>query len=62
MTTQVAASLVHRFIFNATLGFSNMVGPLEEVSYCGHPIAYIAPTVYGLPTVKLVSIYLYYVR
>ncbi|XP_057987448.1 wax ester synthase/diacylglycerol acyltransferase 11-like [Hevea brasiliensis] len=30
-----------------TLGFSNMPGPQEEISYHGHPVAFIAPTIYG---------------
>ncbi|KAM7467700.1 hypothetical protein LguiB_015262 [Lonicera macranthoides] len=46
---QAAAVLAHNVILNTTLCFSNVVGPREEISFYGHPIAYIAPSVYGLP-------------
>ena len=29
-----------------------MLGPVEEVSFYGHPVAYIAPSVYGHPQVR----------
>ncbi|KAI4307115.1 hypothetical protein L6164_030335 [Bauhinia variegata] len=47
--TKVAAAITHRVLFNTTLAFSNVVGPLEEVSFYGHSLAYIAPSVYGHP-------------
>ncbi|KAJ7959338.1 O-acyltransferase WSD1-like [Quillaja saponaria] len=31
------------------MSFSNVVRPKEEISLYGHPVAYIAPSVYGLP-------------
>ena len=34
------------------MAFSSMVGPLEEISFYGHPLAYIAPSVYGHPHVS----------
>ncbi|BBG98381.1 hypothetical protein Prudu_007770 [Prunus dulcis] len=34
-------AIAHRVLSNST--FSNLVGPLEEVSFYGHPVAYIAP-------------------
>ncbi|XP_034203914.1 O-acyltransferase WSD1-like [Prunus dulcis] len=40
-------AIAHRVLSNST--FSNLVGPLEEVSFYGHPVAYIAPNVYGYP-------------
>ncbi|GAB4858460.1 hypothetical protein Ancab_009934 [Ancistrocladus abbreviatus] len=46
---EVAAALSYRILSNATLSFSNVVGPAEEISFYGHPIAYLAPTVYGHP-------------
>ncbi|KAG8660303.1 wax ester synthase/diacylglycerol acyltransferase 11 isoform X2 [Manihot esculenta] len=46
---KVAAAIAHRFLSNTTLAFSSVVGPLEEVSFYGHPLAFIAPSVYGHP-------------
>ena len=37
---------------NTTVAFSNVVGPLEEISFIGHPIAFLAPTIYGFPHVS----------
>ncbi|GAV66201.1 DUF1298 domain-containing protein [Cephalotus follicularis] len=51
---KAVAALVHRVFSNTTMTFSSMVGPQEEISYYGHPIAYIAPTVYGLPHALIV--------
>ncbi|KAF3599804.1 hypothetical protein F2Q69_00035918 [Brassica cretica] len=31
------------------MSFSNMVGPIEEISFYGHPVTYMAPSVYGHP-------------
>ncbi|XP_050251517.1 wax ester synthase/diacylglycerol acyltransferase 5-like isoform X2 [Quercus robur] len=46
---KVAAALMHKVLSNTTMAFSSMVGPLEEISFYGHPLAYIAPSVYGHP-------------
>ncbi|XP_058095927.1 wax ester synthase/diacylglycerol acyltransferase 5-like isoform X2 [Magnolia sinica] len=46
---KAAAALCYRMLSNTTLSFSNIMGPGEEISFYGHPIAYIAPTVYGHP-------------
>ncbi|TXG53476.1 hypothetical protein EZV62_022645 [Acer yangbiense] len=35
------------FPSQTTLWFSNVPGPQEEVSYYGHPVAYVAPSCYG---------------
>ncbi|URD91997.1 hypothetical protein MUK42_01587 [Musa troglodytarum] len=55
---KAAAALTHRVLSNTTLSFSNIVGPVEEIEFYGHPMVYLAPTVYGHPhalTVTLVS-------
>lgn len=39
---------------HTTLSFSNMVGPTEQVLFCGNPIVYIAPGTYGHPHVSSV--------
>ncbi|KAE5123314.1 hypothetical protein FH972_027366 [Carpinus fangiana] len=31
------------------MAVSSLIGPLEEISFYGHPIAYLAPSVYGHP-------------
>ncbi|KAI0492191.1 hypothetical protein KFK09_026457 [Dendrobium nobile] len=45
--TKVTAVLFHRITSNITLSFSNIIGPIEEVSFCGSPLIYIAPSVSG---------------
>ncbi|KAJ4848393.1 hypothetical protein Tsubulata_032815 [Turnera subulata] len=47
VTFHVAAALVHSVVRNTTLIFSNVVGPVEEISFCGHPLAFLSPAVYG---------------
>lgn len=49
---QAAAALSHRVLSNTTLSFSNIVGPTEEIEFYGHPMVYLAPTVYGHPHVS----------
>ncbi|CAN6272798.1 unnamed protein product [Urochloa humidicola] len=46
---KAAASLCYKMLTHTTLLFSNTVGPIQPVVFCGHPIVYIAPAVYGLP-------------
>ncbi|KAL9684879.1 hypothetical protein QQ045_022321 [Rhodiola kirilowii] len=46
---KVVAEVMHRIIMNTTLSFSNVVGPSEEISFYGHPLTFIAPTVCGHP-------------
>ncbi|XP_024024176.1 O-acyltransferase WSD1 [Morus notabilis] len=46
---EITAATARRAISNTTVAFSNMMGPLEEVSFYGHQISYLAPSVYGHP-------------
>uniref|UniRef100_A0A5B7C7N6 O-acyltransferase WSD1 C-terminal domain-containing protein n=1 Tax=Davidia involucrata TaxID=16924 RepID=A0A5B7C7N6_DAVIN len=46
---QAAAASIRKFLCNTTMTFSNVVGPQEEISFYGYPVAYIAPSVYGHP-------------
>lgn len=46
---KATAALAQRALFNTTFSFSNVVGPAEEISFYGHPLAFIAPSVYGHP-------------
>lgn len=53
---QVAAALCYRVLRHTTISFSNIVGPDEEVAFYGHPLTYIAPSVFGHPQVSSTSI------
>ncbi|KAL1206663.1 Wax ester synthase/diacylglycerol acyltransferase 7 [Cardamine amara subsp. amara] len=44
---KVGAVLFNRPCSTTTMWVSNIVGPVEEVSFQGHPIAYIALSAYG---------------
>ncbi|KAM4076146.1 hypothetical protein ACJW30_12G041000 [Castanea mollissima] len=46
---KAAAALTHTVFANTTVAFSNVCGPLEEISFFGHSIAFLAPSGYGLP-------------
>ncbi|TVU35506.1 hypothetical protein EJB05_17402, partial [Eragrostis curvula] len=46
---KAAAALCYGMFTHTTLSFSNMVGPTEQVQFCGNPIVYIAPGIYGHP-------------
>ncbi|PKA61196.1 O-acyltransferase WSD1 [Apostasia shenzhenica] len=46
---KAAALLCYKIVSNTSFSFSNLVGPTEEVGFCGSPLVYIAPTVYGHP-------------
>ncbi|CAF2325002.1 hypothetical protein HID58_038189 [Brassica napus] len=44
---KIGAALFNRLLLSTTAFISNVNGPTEEISFHGHPIAYIAPSVYG---------------
>ncbi|XP_023639179.1 O-acyltransferase WSD1 [Capsella rubella] len=46
---QRAAYVINRALSNTTMSFSNLVGPVEEISFYGHTVTYMAPSVYGHP-------------
>lgn len=46
---KAAAALCYGMFKNTTMSFSSMVGPAEKVEFYGHPLVYIAPSVYGHP-------------
>ncbi|KAG6730304.1 hypothetical protein I3842_01G073400 [Carya illinoinensis] len=50
-----ASALSHRIITHTTMCFSNLVGPLEEIGYYGHPMAYLAPSCYGQPHALMIN-------
>ncbi|PON98011.1 O-acyltransferase WSD1, C-terminal [Trema orientale] len=37
------------------MGFSNIVGPTEEISFYGHKMAFLAATTYGQPHELMVN-------
>nr|CAD1823303.1 unnamed protein product [Ananas comosus var. bracteatus] len=49
---KAAAALSRRVLIHATLSFSNVVGPVEEIEFYSHPMVYLAPGVYGHPHVS----------
>jgi len=50
-----AGAFIFRRIFaHTTITFSNMVGPTEKATLCGHPVAFIAPSVYGIPEAMII--------
>lgn len=49
---QAAEAIFHRMISHTTISFSNMIGPVEQVEFCGHPVVFIAPSGYGPPEVS----------
>ncbi|CAN7005419.1 unnamed protein product [Brassica rapa subsp. trilocularis] len=44
---KVAAKLFNRTVINTTTSLSNVIGPMEEISFDGNPITYIATSGYG---------------
>ncbi|KAI3786935.1 hypothetical protein L1987_41024 [Smallanthus sonchifolius] len=56
---KVAGKLSHKVLYNTTLLFSNVPGPLEEIMIFGHKVAYIAPSCYGQPNALLIHVVSY---
>ncbi|KAL6620668.1 hypothetical protein ACP70R_035807 [Stipagrostis hirtigluma subsp. patula] len=46
---KAAAALLYGMVTNTTMTFSSMVGPVEKVQFYGHPVVYVATSVYGHP-------------
>jgi len=49
---QAAGAIFHRMISHTTISFSNMIDPVEQVEFCGHPVVFIAPSGFGPPEVS----------
>ncbi|KAM3326532.1 wax ester synthase/diacylglycerol acyltransferase 11 [Capsicum chacoense] len=56
---KVATELSLRGFSNATICFSNLVGPQEEIGFCGYPLSYFAPSAYGQPNALMISMQSY---
>uniref|UniRef100_A0A453LFG5 O-acyltransferase WSD1 C-terminal domain-containing protein n=1 Tax=Aegilops tauschii subsp. strangulata TaxID=200361 RepID=A0A453LFG5_AEGTS len=51
---KAGAFTFRRMFANTTISFSNLVGPTEKIELCGHPVVFIAPSVYGVPQALIV--------
>jgi hypothetical protein len=49
---QAGAFIFRRMFANTTISFTSMIGPAEQTNWCGHPVVFIAPSVYGVPQVS----------
>ncbi|KAI4989266.1 hypothetical protein ZWY2020_036583 [Hordeum vulgare] len=52
---KAGAFIFGRMFANTTLAFSNLVGPTQQIEFYGHPVIFIAPSVYGAPQAVLVQ-------
>ncbi|XP_057980238.1 wax ester synthase/diacylglycerol acyltransferase 11-like [Malania oleifera] len=52
---KAAAILSHRAPTFTTMSFSNVVGPVEEICFYGHPMAYLAPGCFGQPNALMIN-------
>ncbi|GFY99652.1 O-acyltransferase (WSD1-like) family protein [Actinidia rufa] len=50
--SKVAGHLNYKVFCNTTLWFSNVPGTGDEIAFCGHELAYYAPTCCGQPNVS----------
>ncbi|OIT25940.1 PREDICTED: O-acyltransferase WSD1-like isoform X2 [Nicotiana attenuata] len=56
---KVATAVTVRAFSNTTVCFTNLVGPQEEIGFCGNPITYLAPGAYGQPSALMINIQSY---
>ncbi|KAK8630927.1 hypothetical protein V6N13_079698 [Hibiscus sabdariffa] len=52
---KAAGALSHKVVSRTTMCFSNMVGPLEEIGFYGHPMAFLATSSYGQPYALMIN-------
>ncbi|XP_055808105.1 wax ester synthase/diacylglycerol acyltransferase 11-like isoform X2 [Solanum dulcamara] len=52
---KVATEVTFRGFSNSTICFTNLVGPQEEIGFCGNPITYFAPSAYGQPSALMIN-------
>ncbi|KAE8819268.1 hypothetical protein D1007_02763 [Hordeum vulgare] len=46
---KIGAFIFHRLGSHTTIALSNVVGPAEHITLCGHPIVFMATSTYGQP-------------
>ncbi|KAH0722177.1 hypothetical protein KY285_004798 [Solanum tuberosum] len=52
---KVATEVTYKGFSNSTICFANLVGPQEEIGFCGNPITYFAPSTYGQPSALMIN-------
>ncbi|CAO2835476.1 unnamed protein product [Amaranthus hypochondriacus] len=52
---KMANAISDRINTHTTIAFSNLVGPMEEISFYGHPLAFLAPSSYGQPCPVMIN-------
>ncbi|GJX33766.1 O-acyltransferase WSD1-like protein [Tanacetum coccineum] len=52
---KLAAKVFLKVESRTTLWFSNIPGPQEEIVFCGHEVAYLAPSSYGQPGALMIT-------
>ncbi|KAL3325847.1 hypothetical protein AABB24_036863 [Solanum stoloniferum] len=52
---EVATEVTCKGFSNSTICFTNLVGPQEEIGFCGYPITYFAPSAYGQPSALMIN-------
>jgi hypothetical protein len=48
----VGAFISRGLLENTTMTLSTLIGPAEKILFCGHPVVFLAPSVYGIPQVS----------
>ncbi|XVF73028.1 hypothetical protein PTKIN_Ptkin12aG0168700 [Pterospermum kingtungense] len=56
---KVAGALSHTVVSRTSMCFSNMVGPMEEIGFYGHPMEFLAPSSYGQPYALMINVQSY---
>ncbi|XP_059637823.1 wax ester synthase/diacylglycerol acyltransferase 11-like [Cornus florida] len=56
---KAAGVLNYKLFSNTTLWFSNVPGPQEEIAFCGHSMAYVAPSCFGQPNALMIHVVSY---
>ncbi|XP_037441800.1 O-acyltransferase WSD1-like [Triticum dicoccoides] len=46
---KIGAFIFHRLVTHTTIALSNVIGPAKHITLCGHPIAFMATSIYGQP-------------
>ncbi|XP_060204170.1 wax ester synthase/diacylglycerol acyltransferase 11-like [Lycium barbarum] len=52
---KVATAVTLKVFSNSTICFTNLVGPQEEIGFCGKPMTYFAPSAYGQPSACMIN-------
>ncbi|KAM0867701.1 hypothetical protein ACQ4PT_041815 [Festuca glaucescens] len=49
LSVKIGAFILRLFLTRTTIMLSNVVGPAEQITLCGHPVVFMAGSVYGQP-------------